>query len=219
MSATPRSFPPASRLSGILRRWARPSSGSSKLPTRSVSESCELMLGHLAFQGRFSWRRMDEQADHPADSSTLPRLQGSRTLTLEWADLPPSENVRDPLRWLGRLADTRLRQLAETSRLYERSPRLALAERLQRALYAIADQASTDRDMPDVLRALHEIVGSLMYAENFYIVLYDAVTDSMRFAYFVDIADTDPPSPDQPCRWQDMAAQPDLAPAAARPRR
>src|SRR5262249_55466708 len=66
--------------------------------------------------------------------------------------------------------------------------------RLQRALYAIADQANSERDMPDVLRAMHEIVGSLMYAENFYIVLYDRATDGVRFSYFVDIADTDVPS-------------------------
>ncbi len=72
--------------------------------------------------------------------------------------------------------------------------RLEQAERLQRALYAIADQANSDREMPDVLRAMHEIVGSLMYAENFYIVLYDRSTDGMRFTYFVDIADTDTPS-------------------------
>jgi hypothetical protein len=41
---------------------------------------------------------------------------------------------------------------------------------------------------------MHEIVGSLMYAENFYIVLYDRAADSIRFAYFVDVADADVPS-------------------------
>ena len=95
--------------------------------------------------------------------------------------------------------------------------RLEQAERLQRALYAIADQANSDREMPDVLRAMHEIVGSLMYAENFYIVLYDRSTESMRFAYFVDVADTDVPSNDSDAARGD-ARQPDLASAAPRPR-
>ncbi len=74
--------------------------------------------------------------------------------------------------------------------------RLEQAERLQRALFAIADQASADREMPEVFRALHNIVASLMYAENFYIALYNAARDSLRFAYYVDIADTDPPPQD-----------------------
>jgi len=74
--------------------------------------------------------------------------------------------------------------------------RLEQAERLQRALFAIADQASADREMPDVFRALHGIVASLMYAENFYIALYNPAHDSLQFAYYMDVADTDPPPQD-----------------------
>jgi hypothetical protein len=44
---------------------------------------------------------------------------------------------------------------------------LEQAERLQRALFAIADLASADLDLPEVYKELHAIVGSLMYAENF----------------------------------------------------
>jgi len=171
----------------------------------SVMENCELMLAQVAFPGRLLWRRMDEQPGQPGRQLSLAEdPQGSRTLTLEWIDLPPSEAERNQLQWLGRLADTRLRQLAETSRLYEAISRLALAERLQRALYAIAEQAGADHDMPEMMRSLHAIVSSLMYAENFYIVLYDAVTDTVRFPYYVDIADTDPPSPDHAVPLHDM---------------
>jgi hypothetical protein len=74
---------------------------------------------------------------------------------------------------------------------------LAQAERLQRALFAIADLASADREMPEVYRALHAIVGSLMYAENFYIALYDELRETLRFPYFVDVADTSAPTPEQ----------------------
>jgi hypothetical protein len=97
----------------------------------SVMESCELMLTHLAFPCRLYWHRMGEPPGYPGKQFSLAEdPQGSRTLTLEWADLPPSESVREHLHWLGRLADTRLRQLAETSRLYEAISRLAQAERL-----------------------------------------------------------------------------------------
>jgi diguanylate cyclase (GGDEF)-like protein len=74
---------------------------------------------------------------------------------------------------------------------------LEQAEMLQRSLYAIADMAGSDLDMPDMLRGLHRIVSDLMYAENFYIALYDSVRDSLRFLYFADVVDTQELNPDQ----------------------
>jgi len=62
-------------------------------------------------------------------------------------------------------------------------------ERLQLALYEIADLAGGSLDMQDMLRRIHVIVGELMYAENFYIVLYDESRQKMRFLYFVDKLD------------------------------
>ena len=61
-------------------------------------------------------------------------------------------------------------------------------QRLQQALYAIADLAHADLDLPDMLGRVHHIVCDLTYAENFYLVLYDAATDTMQFAYDADIA-------------------------------
>lgn len=75
--------------------------------------------------------------------------------------------------------------------------RLEQAERLQRALYAIADLAGSDLEMAEMLRGLHKIVADLMYAENFFIALYDAPTDSMRFLYFVDQVDQEAPGHDE----------------------
>ena len=116
-------------------------------------------------------------------------------LCCDFAAKMPSRNGRlARMESAARQITQRLEAVLEVEMLQRSVTRLEQAERLQRALYAIADQASSGRDMPDVLRAMHEIVGSLMYAENFYIVLYDRAADSMRFAYFVDIADTDTPS-------------------------
>jgi hypothetical protein len=36
---------------------------------------------------------------------------------------------------------------------------------------------------------LHRIVSDLMYAENFYIAMYDRERDSLRFMYFADVVD------------------------------
>jgi hypothetical protein len=47
------------------------------------------------------------------------------------------------------------------------------AERVQSALYRIADLASAAEDMQAFYRAVHAVVGELMDASNFYIALYE----------------------------------------------
>ena len=71
---------------------------------------------------------------------------------------------------------------------------LERSERLQRALFAISDLAGSGIDMNEVLRGIHAIVGTLMYAENFFIVLHNVERDSIRFVYFADVEDP-PPDP------------------------
>jgi diguanylate cyclase (GGDEF)-like protein len=95
-----------------------------------------------------------------------------------------------------RLLAQRLPAALELERLHRAVTQLAEAERLQRALYAIAELASGERDMDDVLSAIHGIVAGLMYAENFFIALYDRGRDTLRFPYFRDVADEDVPAPD-----------------------
>jgi len=75
--------------------------------------------------------------------------------------------------------------------------RIEKTARLQSALYAIADLASSDLDMPEMLRRIHSVVGGLMYAENCYIALYDAERNSVRFIYFADVKDPAVVDPDE----------------------
>jgi diguanylate cyclase (GGDEF)-like protein len=173
--------------------------------TASVIEICERMLRNVRVRGRLYWRGVDELPSQPltARLDLAEDPQSGRRLTLEGPDLPLPTRINDQLTWLGRLAEIRLRQLAENSRLYEAISRLALAERLQRALYAIAEQAGAQQDMSEMMRSLHGIVSSLMYAENFYIALHDPVTDTVRFPYYVDVVDPDPP-PDRDLPLRDM---------------
>jgi diguanylate cyclase (GGDEF)-like protein len=86
-------------------------------------------------------------------------------------------------------AGARMAEVLAIQRLHGTVAQLAQAEQLQRALFAIADMAGSDLDMPDMLRGLHRIVGELMYAENFYIALYSEADDNIRFLYFVDSVD------------------------------
>jgi diguanylate cyclase (GGDEF)-like protein len=84
----------------------------------------------------------------------------------------------------------------ESANLQRSLDRLERSERLQRALFAISDLSGSNLDMPEMLRGIHAIVGTLMYAENFFIVLHDAERDSYRFLYFVDVEDKEPDDPD-----------------------
>ena len=87
-----------------------------------------------------------------------------------------------------------LAELAEQRLAIERLEKTA---RLQSALYAIADLASSELDMPDMLHRVHTVVGELMYAKNFYIALYNAEHDSLRFIYFADESDPRAVDPDE----------------------
>ena len=66
---------------------------------------------------------------------------------------------------------------------------LRKSERLQQALYGIADLAGSGLDMGQVLKRIHGVVRGLMSAENFYIVAYDDVRGTARFLYFADRID------------------------------
>ena len=86
---------------------------------------------------------------------------------------------------------------AEIERLREEVARLAQGERLQRALFAIADLSGSELDLPEMLRRIHAIVGSLMYAENFFIVKKVRGRDTFRMLYFADSVDAERHDPDE----------------------
>src|SRR6185436_6700537 len=67
------------------------------------------------------------------------------------------------------------------------------AEKLQAALYRIAQLTSSVADMSAFYAAIHGVVGELMYARNFYIATRDETTGAVRFDYFVDEEDEHPP--------------------------
>ena len=66
---------------------------------------------------------------------------------------------------------------------------------IQDALYRIAAAASAAHDLDAFYAEMHAIVGELMYADNFYIALYDADRQAINFPYYVDTVDTDLPDP------------------------
>ncbi len=66
------------------------------------------------------------------------------------------------------------------------------AETLHSALYRITQKTSTAEDLQQFYGAVHAIVGELMYARNFYIAVYDPLTQLLSFPYFEDEKDSRP---------------------------
>jgi PAS domain S-box-containing protein len=71
------------------------------------------------------------------------------------------------------------------------------AERVQTALYRIAELASSVQDMQEFFREVHAVVGELMHASNFFIALYDDERQLISWPYYVDEVDLDLPEPNQ----------------------
>src|SRR5204863_3948343 len=90
---------------------------------------------------------------------------------------------------------SRVAELEAGQREHER------AATVQDALYRIAEAASAADDLQAFYATVHKIVGSLMYAENAYIALYDEQRRAMNYPYFVDAFDLDVPDPNA---WEPM---------------
>ena len=91
------------------------------------------------------------------------------------------------------LADTR----AGIAELEQREAQHARSEDVQASLYRIADTVAAARDLPSFYASIHEIVRELIYADNFFIALYDEARQRVRFAFFLDEAETEPPDPNE----------------------
>ncbi len=59
-------------------------------------------------------------------------------------------------------------------------------EKIQEAIFQIAEAALTAENISSVLHSVHDAVKTLMPAENFYVALYDEASDLLSFPYFID---------------------------------
>jgi PAS domain S-box-containing protein len=68
------------------------------------------------------------------------------------------------------------------------------AEVLQNAVYRISQAFDRASNLDDLYGSVHEIIGTVMPAKNFYISLYDSKNDLISFPYFIDEVDVRPSS-------------------------
>ncbi|MEO8001943.1 MAG: PAS domain S-box protein, partial [Arenimonas sp.] len=64
---------------------------------------------------------------------------------------------------------------------------------VQAALYKISEAVHEVPDLASLFPRIHEIIGELLPARNFYVALYDESTDLLSFPYFIDEFDPAPP--------------------------
>ena len=67
--------------------------------------------------------------------------------------------------------------------------RLNHSELIQSSLYKIAKAAHTAKNLHDLYASIHKIISKLMYAENFYIAIFDKDKNYLHFPYYVDRKD------------------------------
>ncbi len=86
--------------------------------------------------------------------------------------------------------DIRTNELQKTNLLLQKQiKKKDRAEKLQRALYQIADLALSSTDMNSFYKKTHDIISTLMYTKNFFIALCNKQEQHLEFVYFVDTED------------------------------
>ncbi|RYZ71476.1 MAG: hypothetical protein EOP91_10800, partial [Lysobacteraceae bacterium] len=167
--------------------------------------------GAVSPEGNPSLRKRAEAAlsDPDAESAAGPVLvhaweNGDGTARMAVAAaMPAAVDAAATKSWLD-LARILVGATLDATRAQARIVSLEKSKRLQQALYEIADLASADLEMPEMLRRIHAVVGSLMSADNCYIVLYDEQRRSVRFLHFVDQKDTYVAEPEREFTEEEM---------------
>ncbi|MHB8912483.1 MAG: GAF domain-containing protein, partial [Lysobacter sp.] len=179
--------------SQVVVRWRDPHGGLAG----SISEGAEAHLSVLA----------ERMLVEPAPAEVALHRADPHRVTLAWdvadgsratlaALLPEPLSLASRAAWMA-LAQRIITANLAAIRAHARAESLEKSERLQQALYEIADLSGSDLEMADLLRRLHGVVAGLMVAENFYIVLYDDLRQTVRFLYFADLRDSYVADPDR----------------------
>jgi diguanylate cyclase (GGDEF)-like protein len=186
----------------ISRLWAAPD-------LDGVIEAARTLLAELTPDATIERCRHDAEPSVTAPDTFVSSIELTGEGALRITAPSAAPDLRTLIDTAVEMIAARVHSLLHQNLVNHSIEQLARAERLQSALYAIADQASTlGADLEQMFRALHAIVGTLMYAENFYIALYDAKQDGVRFPYYADSVDPELPYPSVVTKMADIAHGP-----------
>jgi diguanylate cyclase (GGDEF)-like protein/PAS domain S-box-containing protein len=68
-------------------------------------------------------------------------------------------------------------------------------EQVQNAIYKVTQASITVEGIDELYQSIHSILGELIPSQNFYISIYDPVSEQISFPYYVDQFDEPPPEP------------------------
>lgn len=111
----------------------------------------------------------------------LTRKDGN-TISVEISTFPA--NIKDKTVILGIARDITERLSAEQAG--------KRAEELKGSIYMISEAAHSAENLEELFKLIHQAIGKLVVAKNFYIALYDADSEMLSFPYFVDEYDETP---------------------------
>jgi hypothetical protein len=141
--------------------------------------------------GASSGHAYDAEGEHHAIVLSTHESGAAAVLVLHGPEVSTATSIPRMQHWAMclHLVGLRLHEAFETEQLNGAVRQLEHTERLQRALFTIAELSTAALDMQELLRGMHDIVRALMYAENFYIALYDGRRDRANFIYYADSDD------------------------------
>src|SRR5438445_6187068 len=182
--------------------WQLGTNGDAASPLHCIPESgataAETALIEAALTAHGEVRAVVPGSDQCRVANVLAAgITASVVLLCEWPSAAASAQAGPEWHEYLSLLGARFADVLERAEQGLAIERLDKTARLQRALYAIADLAGADLDMPEMLGRLHAVVGELMYAENFFIALYNAERDTLQFIYFADTRDPSVVDPDE----------------------
>jgi PAS domain S-box-containing protein len=83
----------------------------------------------------------------------------------------------NPLHWQGAMLDITAQKRSEM---------------VQESIYRISEAVHATRNLGELFSSIHQIISSLMPASNFYIALYEPISQTLSFPYFQDEFDENP---------------------------
>lgn len=120
----------------------------------------------------------------------VPVMSGGQLLALLDCEHPQADffaNCRALLEQVAEVLARKLEQLKGIADIKHSVAQLEYASRLQKALFNIASLSYNSENPQEFYRQLHHNVNSLIYADNFFIALYDHDTEVLHFPYYADL--------------------------------
>ncbi|WP_031570947.1 bifunctional diguanylate cyclase/phosphodiesterase [Rheinheimera texasensis] len=124
-----------------------------------------------------------------ASELAVPVLCAGKLMAVLDCEHPQQGFFADKIALLTQVAEVlarKMEQLAGLAHIQHSVTQLEYASRLQKVLFNIASLQYDGEAPGQFYQQLHQNVNSLIYAENFFIALYDSDTEVLHFPYFAD---------------------------------